>query len=48
LVCNFFVLAEKFKSEPQNTRLPCEVLCSETGAVRLIGMADLTEICLRA
>jgi hypothetical protein len=40
--------AEKFKSEPQNTRLPCEALCSVTAAVTLIGMANLLEISLRA
>jgi hypothetical protein len=42
------LFAEKFKSEPQNTRLPCEVLCSATAAVTLIGIADLSPICLGA
>jgi hypothetical protein len=31
--------AKKFESEPQNTRLPCEVLCSATVAVTLVSMA---------
>jgi hypothetical protein len=39
---------KKFKSEPQNARLPCEALCSVTVAVTLIGMANLLEISLRA
>ena len=39
---------QKLKNEPQNTRLPCEVLRSATVAVTLISMADLCEICLWA
>ena len=48
LGCGFAPIWKKFKSEPQNARLPCEALCSVTVAVILIGMANLLEISLRA
>jgi hypothetical protein len=41
-------IVKKFKSEPQNTRLPCEMLCTETVAVTLVSTAHLSQICLRA
>jgi hypothetical protein len=39
-------VAEGF--EPQNARLPCEVPWSATVTVTFLGMADLSQICLRA
>jgi len=42
------LFAEKFKNEPQNARLPCEVLRSATVAVSLVGTEYLYQIRLRA
>jgi len=35
-------------SEPQNTRLPCEMLWGATDTVEVIGMLDLSQISMRA
>ncbi len=45
---SFLQFVKKFKSEPQNTRLPCEVLCTATVTVTLLSTAHLSQICLIA